>query len=260
MAKVTKKNATMTLCTDIFVKLSNLYNDLYIVKNSFIIAGKNPSERILGPVMCVAETTYKDALKKLVGEKPCFYVVSIDDTKKWLKSVLESNELEPTEEIREKAKEYIKEVTSKDEIEKCVNRISEFDDRFNPVDLVSNEHPVRWWSCLGENAELVETLFDLKGIFDYPIETDPSKADTPQSEKTYMTIAKQLLPLVTEKNIQNAYVGTTGIRHGDDDELLEVMLDFRFTHFRMMIIYNLVVLPWVPGLPPLNEENSNTDT
>lgn len=257
MAKVTKKNATMTLCADLFVKLSNLYNDAYIVKNAFIIAGKNPSERILGPLMCVAEAKYKDAFKELMGEKPCFYIPSIVDTKKWLQSVVAANELEPTEEIKEKSKQYVKEITDKDEIEKCVNTISEFDDRFNPVDLVSNEHPVRWWSCLGENAELVETVFDLKGIFDYPIETNPSTADTPQSEKTYMTIAKQLLPMVTEKNIQNAYVGTTGIRHGDDDELLEVMVDFRFTHFRMMIIYNLVILPWIPGLPPVSEDTDS---
>lgn len=253
MAKVTKKNATMTLVSDLLVKLSNLYNDVYIVKNAFIIAGKNPSERILGPLMCVVESKYKEAFTELMGEKPCFYIPSVVDAKKWLKDTT-TEELEPTEKIKEEVKAFIKEITDKDEIDRCVNRISEFDDKFNPTDLVSNENSVRWWSCLGDNADLIETVFDLKGIFDFPIETKPSESGTAQSEKTYMTIAKQLLPLVTEKNIQNAYVGTTGIRHGDDDELLEVMVDFRFTHFRMMIIYNLVVLPWMSDVAP-NDTN-----
>lgn len=246
MAK-TKKDATMTLVTDLFVKLSNLYNDAYVVKGSFIIAGEEPSTRILGSLMCNVETKYKDALKELVGEKPCFYIPSIPETKKWLQGVTK-DELEPTEEIKEKVQEFIKEVSDKELIEKQVQTISEFENKFYPTDLVEGKNPIYWWSCLGENAELVETIFSLKRIFDYPIETKPENADTPQSEKTYMTISKQLLPLVTEKTVQDAYIGTTGVRHGKDDELLEVMVDFRFSHFRMMIIYNLVVLPWMPDV------------
>jgi hypothetical protein len=37
---------------------------------------------------------------------------------------------------------------------------------------------------------------------------------------------------------------------------MEVMVDFRFTHFRMMIIYNVIVLPWEPlddGYTKINE-------
>ena len=247
-----KKDATMTLVKDLFVKLANLYEDAYIVKNSFVIAGEHPSERILGPLMCTIESGYRDALKRLVGEKPCFYIANIVETKKWLQEKLEE-ELEPTETIKDDSVQFIVPKEDKDTIDKCVNTISEFEDRFNPVDLISNDHPVRWWSCLGDNAELIETVFNLKGIFDLPIEIEPTEenAESSNTEEskventtTYITIAKQLLPLVTEKNIQNAYVGTTEVRHGDDDELLEVMLDFRFTHFRMMIIYNLVVLPW----------------
>lgn len=258
MAKVTKKNATMTLVTDLFVKLSNLYNDIYIIKNTFIVAGKNPSDKILGSLECVIEQKYQDALTELVGKTACVYVESVVDTKKYLQDA-SANDLEPTDEIREKAKEHIKEITDEKIIKKQLDTISAFDDRFNPSDIISRENPVRWWSCIGENAELIETVFELKSIFDLPIEVESDQDET-QTEETYVTIAKQLLPLVTETNINNAYIGTTGKRHGTDNDLLEVMLDFRFTHFRMMIIYNIIVLPWVDAVQFTSDEESKDNT
>lgn len=256
MAKVTKKNATMTLVTDLFVKLSNLYNDIYIIKNTFIVAGKNPSDKILGSLECVIEQKYQDALTALVGKTKCIYVESVVDTKKYLQGV--ANELEPTDEIKEKTKKYLKEITDEKVIKKQLDTISAFDDRFNPSDIITRDCPVRWWSCIGDNAELIETVFELKSIFNLPIEVE-NDTDETQTEETYVTIAKQLLPLVTETNINNAYIGTTGKRHGADNDLLEVMLDFRFTHFRMMIIYNIVVLPWVDAVQFTDEDTSETE-
>lgn len=232
--KVTKKNATMTLVTDLFVKLTNLYKDAYFIRNRIFISGNEPSDRILGIPMCHLEPKYKEALEKLVGREVCFYIPSIQNTKKWLQ---EQTELEPTDEIREQVKKnFIKTVQNEEVSGKMLMKATEIEERFNPI-----TKKVRWWQCIGDNDELVKTVFDLKAIFNFPIADSEDSSDN----GSFVTISKQILPLVTEKNIKNAYIGTTG-KIDDDDDLMEVLLDFRFTHFRMMIVYQIVVLPWEP--------------
>lgn len=241
--KVTKKNATMTRVTDLFVKLSNLYKDAYIIRGSIVIPGNEVSERILGTLMCTLEPDYKEAFAAFGGDVGCLYVPSVVDMKKWLQEK-SSEELEPTAEIIEEATYYMTPVIVEEKIAACVSQVEAIEERFNPV----HGDKIRWWRCIGENQELIETIFGLKSIFNYPITIPPEELNGKEVQETdtLITISKQLLPLVTEKNIRNAYIGTTGKRSEQDDELMEVLLDFRFSHFRMMIIYNIVVLPWEP--------------
>lgn len=223
----TKKSATMTLVTDLMVKLSNLFKDCYLIRNKILVAGNTPSDKILGTLMCTLEERYKEALTTLIGKGGCFYIASVQDTKKYLQ---EQKEWEPTEEIKHEIKKYIVSISDTERLEEVTAKVVSVEERFNP-----ETGKIHWWQCIGTNEELVDAIFNMRAIFDMPISSDEG------ADGTVVTISKQLLPLVTEKNIQNAYIGTPGKE--DNDELMEVMLDFRFTHFRVMIIYKVVVLP-----------------
>lgn len=248
MAKVTKGSSTIPMVTDLFVKLTKLFDDMYIIRGSILIPGSRPSEGILGNVMCRLEPNYAEAFQKFAEGKSVLYIGSVKKMKEWLQT---KPEWEPTDEIRWESSQYMVEITKEESIEAQINRATEFENRILPPD-----GKMHWRKCIGEDKKLLETLFGISGIFDMPIFYDAKDKEP----GTVMSMAKQLLPLISEKNATVAYIGTTGKRTGDNDELLDVVLDCRLPYFQMCILYTVMILPWTPEKTAEEIESSDSES
>lgn len=261
--KVRKKDRPLVRTADLMVKLTKLYNDIYIVRGRMIVAGFNPPDRILGTVMCTLKPEYEEALAEIISVSDLVYVADITETKKWLQEKSDVEEI--TDEIKEEAKKFFVKNEDKKEIERIRQKIEDFEEKFNPMDA----NKVRWWNCLSECEAMLESIFERKTIFDYPISIPKALEDVDEKTiiqqkteiesgnemiseavtkeedgtiKATVTMSTQLLPLITEKTVNNAYIGTAGLMEGQKD-ILEVLLDFHFELFRMMIVYRVIIVP-----------------
>jgi hypothetical protein len=239
-----KAKSNLNLVRDLFVKLSNLFNDCYIVNMTYVVAGENPSDRILGTALCIIEPDYRDALVKLLKgmKKDCIYVKSTNEIKTWMQSLLDV----PAEYdvLSDNAysicmTQFMNEKLDKDKVSELKKTIESIEEKFAACNS-------RWWSCIADNEEALQAIFASKAIFDYPLAVPNNDTTENEYEKIGVSVSKQLLPLVNEKNVRHAYIGTNGKTIEGAPDIMEVMVDFRFTHFRMMLIYNVIVLPWEP--------------
>ena len=225
---------------DLIVKLKNIYKDVYIFRHSFCVPGEESPESVVGDLMCILEPKYKEAVEALFPGVECIYISSVGDLREILKVYNnDPNSYYHHEETTNKMrgnKENIYftgavVVEKPEKIKDCLDFVTSFEERFNDEK--------RTWSCIGDNEELVKTIYTDKAIFNLPIE-ETKKED---GSYEYITIAKQLLPLITEKTISNAFINV--MKSKDYPELYEVLIDFRFTHFQLEGFYNIIPIPFL---------------
>lgn len=224
---------------DLVVKLKNIYKDVYIFRHSFCVPGDETPESIVGDVECILEPRYKEAVVALFPDVECVYIPSVGDLREKLKEYHSDVELMcEYDNIDNLARErgelsYFNGgvIEKQDKVKYCLEFVTRFEQRFNEDGLV--------WTCISDNEELIKTIYNDKAIFNLPIEETRKDDGTVE----YITIAKQLLPMITEKNASNAFINIK--RSTDYPDLYEVMIDFRFTHFQLEAFYNVIPLPFV---------------
>lgn len=264
-----KEVSHFDLFYDLLVKLNNVYKDVYIIDNKYCISGKETDEEALGDIVCVIDDKYRNAMNSL-GFSGSIFIENIRNLKSQMKEIpdefelfmdklksLSSKELPddklesltymleadtPIEDIckeinldidmdvlKESFKEsrkstILKSMISPLEDEEILDKsrklIEVFNDNFSNPDII--------WENMGTKDELIKSIYQDKRIFNMKI----------PNENSYITIAKQLFPIVTEKNISGAFMN---LRKDDEfDDLYILMIDFVFSHFRFQAIYHSV--------------------
>lgn len=217
---------------DLVVKLKNIYKDLYIFRHSFCVPGEGLPNSVVGDLMAILEPKYKEAVESLFPGVECIYVPSVGDLRDILKEYNKDPNLFSQENVDSENKHFNGTVIEKPEKAKdCLNFVTLFEGRFND--------DKRTWSCIGNNEELITTIYTDKAIFNLPIEETKKEDGTCE----YITLAKQLLPMVTEKTITNVFINV--MKSKEYPELYEVLVDFRFTHFQLEGFYNIIPIPFL---------------
>lgn len=224
---------------DLIVKLKNIYKDVYIFRHTFCVPGVDIPDSIVGEVECILEPKYKEAVEKLFSGVECLYIPSVGKLRDNLKEYHSDPEImsqyhDTDVEAKERGEfsYFAGAVIEKpDKINECLAFVSTFEERFNRDKLI--------WTCISSNEELIKTLYQDKSIFNLPIEETKKEDGTME----YITIAKQLLPMITEKNATNAFLNVR--KSKDYPDLYEVLVDFRFSHFQLEAFYNVIPLPFL---------------
>lgn len=265
--KKKKKFKNFDLFYDILVKMANIFKDCYIIKRKYVIGGDESEDDSLGNILLTLEEKYEKSLeyfklpdifkissikelKTLIKPYPdemnLFFdgMTEIQDIEDEIlenicydlevdlsaKEIIEKYNLPiDLEKIREKTKELAVQKSMKEFInpltdpivkKRCKERLDSFFTDFEGNFV---------WEKLSDKKELIDTIFNQKRIYELKI---------PNSDH-YITVAKQLFPLVTEKNMEEAYICLS-----DNDEfgLYTLRVDFMFTHFRIQAIYHCIPL------------------
>ena len=224
---------------DLIVKLKNIYKEVYIFRHTFCVPGVESPDSVVGDIECILEPKYREAVEKLFPGVECLYLPSVGKLRDNLKEYNSDPELmsqyhTADAEARERGEfsHFAGAVIEKpDKINDCLEFVTAFEERFNNDELV--------WTCISDNEELIKTIYTDKAIFNLPIEETKKEDGTME----YITIAKQLLPMITEKNATNAFLNVK--RSKEYPDLYEVLIDFRFSHFQLEAFYNVIPLPFV---------------
>lgn len=230
-----KKNVSpFTPLADLFVKLQKVYKDVYFFRGVYCIPGVEDATGVVGDILCVLEPKYRDAVKMLFPEEECIYVTSTKELKEDLQQKIK-DEVTFDEGIDKKTLygDFIKTYEGDQKQEK-VNLCTSFVDKIEK--RVFTDDTERVWDCLGSNPELISAFFTDKRVFNYPIVTKER-----QEPEEYVTIAKQMIPLVSESNIGVSFISIE--KSEEQPELYEILIDFRFSHFRMNALYYVLPLP-----------------
>lgn len=228
MEKMTKKNSPVMMTLDLFVKLGNILDDCFFLKlgENMYISPKTHSEKVYGNVLCNLTSGYVRAIEAFFDEVPeCFYT-DITTTKNWLKGL---TELIPNDDIKEDAKKYF--VESSSSKEEVIEYSRGIENSFFPTDKELK------WLCLGNDEWLVNEIFEEKRIIEIPI-SRLSGGD----EKNLLTISKYILPMVTVKTADKCFITCPG--YGADETVIEILVLYDFTHFKLMSSYIAVTLLW----------------
>ena len=220
MAK--KEKEPREILRDLFVKLTKVFKkDMYIYQGKFCIAGPETDEEAIGVIVCTLEPKYEAVVKS--------EIIDNQDSK----SPLILLNLSEAKEAIDAGKEVpIREVIFKDTIEECVTKINEVTEMFTVAGMV--------WKSLSDDPDLIQAIFKEKLIFKMPIDTDDNEFD---GDKEYISIASQMLPLVTEENINGAFAHWEMVEKEED--LCKFLINFSFTHFRLQAVYYVVILPFL---------------
>lgn len=225
MAK--KEKAPITLVRDLLVKLGNIYKDFYLYKGKYCIGGKKTEEDAFGTIVCTLESPYDTAMETFVGKEELYYC-EIKPFKDWIDSVIkEGNPL---------IEDVIHTITFIDilKIQRKKSIIEEIDEKISNVIENFSENDVVWKN-LGEYTDLVKTVFTDKQIFNLPV----SKIIDDLESNDYITISKQLLPVITDKTVGDSFIYLKKLQF-ESEELYEVYIDFLFTHFKMQCVYHVI--------------------
>ena len=265
---------TFDLFYDLLVKLNNVFKDVYIIDHKYCIPGKETDTEALGDILCTLNEKYiqvlekmnfsnqvyitnirlfkaelkedpsdydviKEKITRLVKEnkvtddkleKLC-YMLEADPTLEELYEYLEipddSGEMKEyltSTDRRDTINQYVLELEDSDILQKCRGMISVFTTEF--------QKPVIWEN-MGLNKDLIQSIYRDKRIFNMPI---PKKSE--DDKESYITIAKQLFPIVTEKTIDGAFMNLS--MDEKYENLYVLLIDFLFTHFRFQAIYHFI--------------------
>lgn len=257
---------------DLLVKLNNVFKDVYIIDRKYCLSGKESDEEALGDILCILNEKYEQTLEKM-GIPDAVYITDIrslksdtknepddyDVLKEKINELIKKGKLSESQienvcymmeadaslediylslnipddsgEIREYLThskridtiyQYVLPIEEEEILTACREKISLFTEEFQKPLI---------WENMGLNCDLIKSIYQDKRIFNMPI---PKK----DNGESYITIAKQLFPIVTEKTIDGAFMN---LREDETYEDLYILLiDFMFTHFRFQAIYHSV--------------------
>ena len=192
-----KRTSPFAPLSDLFVKLQKVYKDVYIFRGIYCIPGEEELASIVGDILCVLEPKYRDAVRELLPKKECIYIPSIKEFKEDLQKKVKEGIL-PTSYSDQSLMygELLKTIDDVDDpsFEHCIDFLDKLESRIYKNDRI--------WKCIGENEEMVSTLFKEKRIFNLSIASITDE----EGCQEYVTIAKQMLPLVSESNIGTSFI------------------------------------------------------
>lgn len=195
----------VTLCT----KISNVFNDFYVLSTGYCV-----SMDIEKPFVVQLDEEYIKLFKEAVGE---FIVLHISNVK----------------EFKKELNDYYEIVTSKSDIKKLADILTERNTLINSCDewekflLSDNEE---------ENESLMLSLFKKNDYINF----QPNNSDGPE-----IILTKSLLPIVSEKNYTDLYYATKKIQ----SDLYLIVFDFQFSLFRLYMLHHYI--------PMKNKDNAN---
>lgn len=218
---VKKEKDQVAMLRGLFVKLKSVYKkDMYLFNKSFCIVGDIGDEDAIGMIVCILEPQYKEAIETVLlkdVEPSILYEVQVPSIPK----AIDSGDKLP-----------VKAITNQNKIKSISQKISDITEKFNKDDLI--------WKNLGEDEELIKTLFEKKLIFKMPIARGEKTGST---KDEYITISSQMIPLCTAKTISSAFIHYEQV--DDYEDLYMVQIKFKFTHFYMEAIYYVIMLPFL---------------
>lgn len=212
MAKREKKQKSANdPLRDLLVKLRRVYKDLYIINGSYCIAGNEAEEDSLGDVVCILEDKYQKILKDVIDE-PAIYLKP-DNVKKALDNFEEKLPIK---------------IIAKIEQDELLKKLEDFNKDFLSENAI--------WKSVGKIEKLMKVLFEDKRVCELPISLfDPSNATD------YVTIAKQFVPSMTEKNATSVFMT---LEREPKEDLYRLLFEFNFTHYRFQAVYHVLPLPY----------------
>lgn len=226
---VKKEKPPIMLVKDLLVKLNNVYKDIYLYKNKFCIGAKNTNEEALGDILCTLEPVYEEAVKKFIGVDEVIYI-DIKPFKEWISSCI-TDGLCTSENVIHVINfmDYAKVVRKKSEIQSVIEKVDKLYERFHVDGIV--------WKNLSQYEDMINIIYTDNQIFNLPI----SRITEDAENTDYVTMTKQLLPVVSQKTIKDAYINISKLKV-DEEHLYEMLIDFHFTHFSMNCLYHILPL------------------
>lgn len=220
MAK--KEKEPREILRDLLVKLTRVFKkDMYIYQGKYCIAGPESDEEAIGAIVCTLEPEYETVVKSEIidhqDSKSQVILVNLAEAKVALDAGIEVP---------------IREIIFKDTIEEVVTKVNEITEMFSADGME--------WKSLGDDPDLIQAIFKEKLIFKMPIDVDDNKYE---EDKEYISIASQMLPLITEKNIHGAYAHWELVEKEGD--LCRFLINFAFSHFCLQAVYYVVILPFL---------------
>jgi hypothetical protein len=205
-----KEKPPITLFEDLLVKLTNIYSDVYIYKRKFCIPAVDSEDNNLGTIICTLEDKFVKALEKL--EVPdIFFIDNVRARRASFKDgTFEMDWLRKSNITADASLETML-------VELMTSMSSEIQDEKNV------------WMKISENTDLMNQLFTEKLIYNLPVEKDGE-------ETSFITIAKQMLPMLTEKTSDLGFLCVK--QDPGYSDLYKILYDFKFTHFRIYAIYH----------------------
>lgn len=195
---------------DLLVKLRKVYKDVYIINGSYCLGGNETEEDSLGDIVCILEDKYQEILKKVI-DKPAIYLKP-DDVKKALDGFDEKLPIKTIAKIEE---------------DELLKRLESFNNDFLSETAI--------WKNVGEDENLMQTLFVDKRLYMLPVSLFDKENTT-----DYVTIAKQFVPSMTEKNATSVFMTLEKV---EEEDIYKILFDFTFTHYRFQAVYHALALP-----------------
>ena len=198
-----KEKTTEELIMDLATKLKPVFKkDLFIKDSLYILPGQYTDDELCGDMFCMMEIPYKFAVEEYFGNSDLIYIDDIVEFKK---------------EPENHTFKYTNNDIHYKELERKLNRIKK---RLDEVET--------WEDFTKSFAEEFFTMFDNNSSVDLSFDEYPA-----------ITVAKKMFPNVTIKNANNLFFSILTLK---EDELYDFCVEFKFTHFRIFMIYHYLKL------------------
>lgn len=189
MAKITFK--------DLLTKLSNLYSDMYLINNTYVLAGNESSTNNRGEYFCILNPDMTKLCNDVFDKSKIYYISNIKKAKVSLD-------------------EYSEEVKLNNTIDLLKSTLKE-----NQKSILSISN----WEKLSLSEEEINKIFEERET----IELFKDNDSIPN-----ITISKSIFPLITEKNISDVYYV---IKQNNEINELILSLDFPLFQLYMFYTY-----------------------
>lgn len=190
--------STKTNFRNLLVKLSSIYStDFYIIHNQYIMAGDKSEENNSGYYICELSLDMISICKELFEPDRIYYIKHIKNAKDNLNDNIVLIDKNKEKDIMNKFNKY--------------------------HSLLSS---ITSWSSLSLSDDEIKKIF----TENLSIELFENNKDIPT-----VTISKSLIPMITDKKINDLYYTTK-----KDNEIYYLFLSYNSDYFRLDMIYNYI--------------------
>lgn len=186
---------------DFFTKISNVFkDDLYIIKNTYCIAGKSSDQKNISKILCMISPDIISLLKEVFPDMDYVYIQKIKESKK---------------DIANNFTTKISDIEKK-ELDKTVSFI------------MSNVNKTKKWDSFNFSDEVSEKIFKDGELFELFKDSDiPS-----------LTMSKSLFPMVTPKTANDILYAVYVPKNEND--LVTLVSSFPTTYFQIYSIIQYI--------------------